>query len=68
MLYDKMSETTIEDLELRDADRLDELDYMDEEFLGDSESSLLQESKEREKVVIEVGTSYLICLAISTGG
>ncbi|KAB8291707.1 hypothetical protein EYC80_006505 [Monilinia laxa] len=63
-----MSATSIKDLELRDADRLDELDYIDEEFLGDSESSLLQESKEREKDAIGVGTSYLICLAISTGG
>ncbi|TGO29996.1 hypothetical protein BPAE_0009g00940 [Botrytis paeoniae] len=49
-------------------DRLDELDYMDEEFLEDSETSLLQESDAKEKDAMEVGNLYLMCLAISTGG
>ncbi|ESZ97219.1 hypothetical protein SBOR_2413 [Sclerotinia borealis F-4128] len=60
----------VEDEELQDAHRLDELDYeyMDDEFLGDSESSLLRESDESKKDTKDVGTLYLICLAISTGG
>ncbi|KAF7865923.1 hypothetical protein EAF04_006087 [Stromatinia cepivora] len=58
----------VEDEELRIADRLDDLDYIDEEFLEDGETSLLRESDEREKDAAEVGTLYLICLAISTGG
>ncbi|TGO63551.1 hypothetical protein BCON_0012g00410 [Botryotinia convoluta] len=49
-------------------DRLDELDYMDEEFLEDSETSLLRESDAKEKDAMEVGNLYLMCLAISTGG
>ncbi|KAM0166386.1 hypothetical protein ACHAQE_001468 [Botrytis cinerea] len=53
---------------LRAEDRLDELDYMDDEFLEDSETSLLRESDAEEKDAIEVGNLYLICLAISTGG
>ncbi|QSZ37698.1 hypothetical protein DSL72_008797 [Monilinia vaccinii-corymbosi] len=69
---DKMLEATMENPEeLRNADRLDELnelDYTDDEFLGDSESFLLQDSNEGESDVMEVGDSYLICLAISTGG
>ncbi|KAF7944312.1 hypothetical protein EAE96_010710 [Botrytis aclada] len=47
---------------------LDELDYMDEEFLEDSETSLLQESDAKEKDAVEVGNLYLLYLAISTGG
>ncbi|KAF7889076.1 hypothetical protein EAF00_009376 [Botryotinia globosa] len=51
-------------------DRLDDLDYMDmdEEFLEDSETSLLRESDAKEKDAMEVGNLYLMCLAISTGG
>ncbi|APA15185.1 hypothetical protein sscle_14g099550 [Sclerotinia sclerotiorum 1980 UF-70] len=63
-----MLEADVEDEELRVADRLDELDYIDEEFLEDSETSLLRESSETEKDVTEAATLYLICLAISTGG
>ncbi|TGO50302.1 hypothetical protein BOTNAR_0397g00090 [Botryotinia narcissicola] len=51
-------------------DRLDDLDYMDmdDEFLEDSETSLLRESDAKEKDAMEVGNLYLMCLTISTGG
>lgn len=68
---DKMLEAGVEDEELQAPDRfddLDALDYMDDELLEDSATSLLRESDEREKDATEVGTLYLICLAISTGG
>ncbi|KAF7897851.1 uncharacterized protein EAF01_008817 [Botrytis porri] len=63
-----MSRAGVEEEGLPAEDRLDELDYMDEEFLEDSETSLLRESDPREEDVVEVGNLYLICLAISTGG
>lgn len=66
-----MLEAGVEDVELRYTNRLDEvdeLDYIDDEFLEGSERSLLQAPDESEKDPIEVGTFYLICLAISTGG
>ncbi|KAF7926229.1 uncharacterized protein EAE98_006524 [Botrytis deweyae] len=65
-----MSRAGIEEEGLPAEDRLDELDYMDmdEQFLEDSETSLLRESDAKEKDAMEVGNLYLMCLAISTGG
>src|SRR4051812_22071917 len=49
-------------------DKLDALDYMDDDLLDSSESSLLPESNRSEKDEEIVSTVYLICLTISTGG
>ena len=62
-----MLEASVEDVELQDADKLDDLDYMDDEFES-GESSLLREPDETKRDASEVGTLYLICLAIGTGG
>lgn len=70
VVRDKMLRAGLEEEGLPAEDRLDELDYMDmdEEFLEDSETSLLRESDAKEKDAMEVGHLYLMCLAISTGG
>ncbi|PQE21685.1 General alpha-glucoside permease protein [Rutstroemia sp. NJR-2017a WRK4] len=49
-------------------DNLDVLDYMDDDPLDSSESSLLPESNQPESDEQIVSTVYLICLTISTGG
>jgi hypothetical protein len=49
-------------------DKLDALDYMDDDLLDSSESSLLPKSNQVEKDEQVVSTVYLICLTISTGG